>query len=302
MLDTLLLSVSAVVVYSNLNWFVPVYLSRQKYSTYFIFLLPTLVTAGFVFSVILSLIGDLSKITEWENYYSFNGWLTSTIFISMIVMITTMLKFTKEWFVQQRTTAEMEKVKLRSELNFLKNQLNPSFLFNTLDELQILAEKGSDKAPDMVLKLSEVLRYILYDGSKAKVPLQRELNFIKNYIELEKMRLKDNSQVNFNIQGIAEQQSIYPLIVLPYVSEAFKHFERQDNGSSLDLEVSVDGEKMNLQIDHFKAMNDLTPSSPINIVEKANQRLELLYPDQYNMELIPGKEHITLDLTIDLHE
>ena len=300
LLDLLLVSVSAMVVYSNLSWFIPEYLSRRKYGTYFSFLLPTLVTAGFIFSAMLSLIGDLSQIDEWENYFSFRGWFTSTIFITMIVMITTMLKFTKEWFVQQRETAELEKGKLKSELNFLKNQLNPEFLFSTLDELETLAGNRSDEAPDMVLKLSEVLRYILYDGNKSSVPLERELNFIKTYIDLERQRWKDSVEVDLNIKGTTDTKKIYPLIVLPYVSETFKHLSEDGTTRHLDFEFDVTEDRLNIQVEPFLEHSNNKNNGTLEIVEKANQRLELLYPNKHQVDMIPGKEHVSLDLTIQL--
>ena len=303
MLDVLLLLVSGTVVYANLNKLIPDYLSKQRYSIYFSFLIPILISAGFIFSAILSLIGDLSKIDEWERYFSFKGWFTSTVFITMIVLITTFLKFIKEWFDQQRSTAELEKTKLRSELNFLKNQINPGFLFNSLDELQELAEKGSDRAPEMVLKLSEVLRYILYDGSKPKVSLQNEMNFLKTYVELEKMRLdgKHRDSVKFEVKLSDENYDIYPLIILPYISEAFKSYQTK-NGSHVPLDISVDQQENNLhlQINEFTLDKEVKPNSEMNIFEKANQRLEWLYPDKYDIDLVKSNKKTTLNLTVEL--
>ena len=193
-----------------------------------------------------------------------------------------------------------------AELRLLKAQLNPHFLFNTLNNLYGLAVVKSDKLPDLMLKLSDLLRYSLYDTQAQWVPLKHEVQYIQNYITLEKLRLEERTAIDFSVEGQAESQRIAPMLLIVFLENAFKHF-----GASGDQLPHI---KINLRIDdnklHFSCYNtkdEEVKESPraqnTSGIGLANvrKRLELLYQHRYQLGIQnePGSFRVFLELELD---
>jgi hypothetical protein len=202
-----------------------------------------------------------------------------------IVIFVGMLRFVEDWFTLEARKKEVENEKLTSELRFLKAQINPHFLFNTLNNLYYLATINSPNTTEVIEKLSQMMRYMLYDSNHEDVPISKELDYMQNYISLEKLRLDNQVPVKFDILGNPEGTTIVPLIFITFLENAFKHgVSNQYKGSYVDVFVKIEE---NLII--YKVKNSILPNA--NKLEKSgiglqnvNRRLDLSYPGKYILE------------------
>ncbi|MBN1183484.1 MAG: sensor histidine kinase [Bacteroidales bacterium] len=227
--------------------------------------------------------------------------------ITLFVIISSFFYFIKEWLVMQDVTIkleETEKEKILSELQALKAQINPHFLFNTLNNLYYLALEKSDKTPDMILKLSELMSYIIYDCKAERVPLLKEIEFLQNYIDLERLRLNETSSITTHFCTPSPGVKIAPMILIPFMENAFKHGTANRTKSCCNIDFSIDVD-INGKL-HFVALNallenkaDIIEKSGIGI-ENTRKRLDLIYPTHH--ELFAGEENgmYKVDLYLDL--
>ena len=208
---------------------------------------------------------------------------TSTMLVTM-VGLSVALKMTYQWFIVETERKELEKAKSEAELQNLKNQISPHFLLNTLNNIYALIEFNPDKAQEAVLDLSKLLRYILYDNEKAFVPLHQEINFIKNYMDLMRIRLSDNVslQATFDVDETTTTP-IAPLLFISLIENAFKHGISGDQPSFIHFKFQEKADgiiEFSSENSHFpKNVSDKSGSGiGLGLVKK---RLELVYPDRY---------------------
>ena len=197
---------------------------------------------------------------------------------------------------------EMEKQHLAIELKSLKEQVNPHFLFNTLNNIYSLSLDRSEKTPGLILKLSELIRYMIYDCTESFVDVDKELIFINNYIELEKIRLDEKVPINLNIFGNMSDCKIAPLLFIPFIENAFKHGLCR---AGVNCFVNIDfdfttGKALFFRIENSK---DIKPDihdddhRPIGI-ENARKRLELLYPDKHKLLITDSGSSFLVELSL----
>jgi LytS/YehU family sensor histidine kinase len=223
------------------------------------------------------------------------------------MMLTSMFYFLRRKMSLQEMGVklrEVEKQQVMSELKALKSQINPHFFFNTLNSIYSLSLENSPKTPDVVLKLSGLMRYVLYESSADKVHLKKELEFLKNYIDLEKSRFEDSVNVHFEAD---EQQlanfSIAPLLFIPFIENAFKHCNK--TGITVpDVIIAFDTAKLPTLV--FKVDNTKEESDRGNIIvggvglENVRQRLNLLYPDKHSLSILDEGDRYRIHLEVDL--
>lgn len=228
------------------------------------------------------------------------------IFIStfMVGVGTTLFCIVMEWMVEKHTRVDLESKTLQTELKLLKSQINPHFLFNTLNSLYAHTLKKSDEAPEIVLKLSEMMRYMLYDCNEKEVFLEKEITYIQNYLNLESLRHGDRIKITFDIYGDVGEQKIAPLILMPFIENAFKH------GTNSQIKDAYVFLKLDVQKDdiHFKMENSKTPSIPKSTLIKSGgiglanvkRRMEILYPERYKLHIeeSPNTYNISLHLNL----
>jgi len=158
-----------------------------------------------------------------------------------------------DWLESQREKKELQSQTLQSELKFLKSQINPHFLFNTLNSLYALTLKKSDQAPEIVLKLSEMMRYMLYECNEREVPLSKEINYLKNYLELEKIRQGKKMEINFAMDGEVGHQKIAPLMFIPFVENSFKHgISNQISAGYVNILLEINQNEVTVTIENSK--------------------------------------------------
>jgi two-component system, LytTR family, sensor kinase len=184
-------------------------------------------------------------------------------------------------------------------LKFLKTQIHPHFLFNTLNNLYALTLKKSERAPEMVLKLSELINYMLYECRSDEVDLSKEVNFIRSYVDIEKMRYGDKLDVDIRVKGELTDRKIAPLIILPFVENCFKHGASENLQQSW-VKVTIDShiDHLVIKVENSKSGRNGNGSEGIGI-QNVRRRLDLLYPGKHELKLINGEETFLVVLSIN---
>lgn len=204
--------------------------------------------------------------------------------ILLVLIFGTAIKLAKDSFVRRQQEKE-------AELKLLKAQLNPHFLFNTLNNLYGLSVVKSDKLPNLMLKLSDLLRYSLYETSTIFVPLTKEITYLENYIALEKIRLEDKTDINFETSGNFIAVKIAPMLLIVFVENAFKHLgDLSDDSSSVKIKITENNGNINFSctntVDESKQENHQLEKGKSGIgLQNAKKRLELLYPEKHNLHI-----------------
>jgi LytS/YehU family sensor histidine kinase len=207
-------------------------------------------------------------------------------------------------YLMQQYSLNLEKEKLESELKFLKSQIHPHFLFNTLNNLYALTLKKSDKAPEMVIQLSNLLEYSLYSGKETEVELNGELKQLLGYIDLEKIRFGNRLIVNTEITGNTDGLMIAPLLLLPFVENSFKHGASNDLKSPfIDLKIKLDGNHLLFSISNScnGASGKFEDYKEGIGLKNVKRRLELLYPNKHSLEIIQKQDSFDVNLTMELN-
>ena len=291
--------------YFNNYYLVPYFLRKREYLLY---LISIFLTISFIcFSHIVYLLwADTIDDTEKYSLWSLDFFVNDAIFTSYTIIITMTLLFFKRWFEKERLADKLEKLNIETELKFLKSQINPHFLFNSLNSVYALTLTKSDKAPEVVLKLSEILRYILYDGGEKVVGLEKELEYLKNYLELEKIRYGNRLQIEMSIIGDPSGKEIAPMLFLPFVENSFKHGVNSNIGNTfINIHVIIEESEIVFNIENNKPSNNLNDGIGYQGgigIENVKKRLALLYPAKHSLDIIEGDTflvNLRIELTLD---
>jgi LytS/YehU family sensor histidine kinase len=226
------------------------------------------------------------------------------LLLFMIAGGSTVIKIISDWQRHQRDRKDLETQRMQSEIKFLKSQINPHFLFNTLNSLYALTLKKSDKAPEIVIKLSEMMRYMLYECNERRVPLQKEVNYIENYLAMEKLRQSGQADIQFKVEGQITDQTIAPLIFIPFLENSFKHgLNHHISEGYVHVVMKVLDEKLLLRIINSKPNHAILPSERQNGgigLANVQRRLSLLYPNQYKLDIEDSDAAHIVELSLDL--
>ncbi len=292
----------AIIVYFNLFYLIPNYLTKKRFITYSLLLI--------VSSVILTPLQVLADYFLFAARPALQRELLANFYYYFLLTFliagsSTVVKIIVDWARQLRERQMLETQTMQSELKFLKSQINPHFLFNTLNNLYALTLKKSDQAPEIVLRLSEMMRYMLYECNEKRVLLSKEVNYIKNYLELEKLRQGKNIHINFDIDGEVSDQMIAPLMFIPFLENSFKHgLSNQITQGFVNIKLSLENKKVRFFIENSKPETPLKQdhrrSGGIGLVN-IHRRLNILYPNSYDLKIedTPKTYAVKLDLELD---
>src|SRR5512133_12289 len=244
--------------YINYLWLIPRYLSKRRFATYFLFIFLMLAfnySANEIYIRQVHHREDSGRSTEdrRENEEPrrkkprFRGY-NAALFCFAVLALGTSVRVTESWYENEKQKKEMENQKLGAELSLLKSQINPHFFFNTLNSIYSLAIVKSNRTPEAVLKLSELMRYIIYDTERKSVPLSKEVEYIANYIELQRLRLPDEVKVKLKTDLGDADAVIEPLLLLPFVENAFKHGVDVEKGGSILIDIKLTGNELKLHV------------------------------------------------------
>jgi LytS/YehU family sensor histidine kinase len=189
----------------------------------------------------------------------------------------------------QKRIGEIAKEQAETELNFLKSQINPHFLFNSLNSVYFLIDKKNDDARNALHTFSEMLRYQLYECNGHKIPVEKEIKFIKDYISVQRLRRNKNFELNFNVITEEKDASIEPLLLIPFVENAFKHLSHFDDGRKDLINISLSSKNDHLVFEVENTVNGKRPGQLIHEggigLNNLRRRLELLYPGKHALQI-----------------
>ena len=211
--------------------------------------------------------------------------IVSVFLLVMLILIVISTESVKRWRITEQRAIQAEAEKAHAELSFLKAQINPHFLFNTLNNIYSLAVTKDDKSADAIMKLSNIMRYITDDANEMMVPLQSEIDCINNYISLQKMRFGQNCMIQFSVPGSLENKRIPPLTLITFVENAFKHGISNHEQTNIIIKILA----VNTYI-HFFEQNTVF-AKPANMertgigIENTKKRLQALYPDKHLLKI-----------------
>lgn len=295
--SSILLSLHALVSYFNLYYLVPRYLFTKSYLLYLLALLLSIISICFPLAITAHLVinnKDLQSLV-WSSAFLF--FLSLSILFSVVV--TMVLKFIKQWYKDQKSQKELQQIQLQTELKFLKAQINPHFLFNSLNNLYALTLKKSDLAPTVVLRLSDILRYILYESNQGQVSVLKEIQHILDYVEIEKLRLGNAVKIEVEVDENIKDQNIEPMLLLTLVENAFKHSE---NVISSERYVKIKMVAIETGF-NFLIENSFNPSKKSQEMggiglQNIKKRLSLTYPGKHELVSSISESVYQVDLKI----
>ncbi|QTE22201.1 sensor histidine kinase [Polaribacter cellanae] len=250
--------------YLNIYYLMPKFVFKRKYKTYILLVIASLLTMVFLkFNLTYYLVSNdvwpegPKQIHEFTMDYAIDMMIGELYVVTFV----TAIKITMDWIKEHKRLIDLEKVQLETELLFLRSQVSPHFFFNTLNNIYSLAIEKSEKTPKIILKLSELMRYILYETGNKRQSLEKEILCIQNYIELERMRHGELLEVNMDMAGNIIGKKIAPILLLSFVENAFKHgIDKNINKVKLDISFKV---KENFL--YFKITN---PTPAVSIYKK----------------------------------
>jgi len=208
-----------------------------------------------------------------------------------------------EWFEKRETQKELEKQNIKTELALLRAQINPHFLFNTLNNINSFATQNSEKTSYAIIKLSEIMRYMLYEANGEKVLLDKELQYIYNFLELHKLRYKHNSFVQFSVSGTTSNIFIPPMIFIPFIENAFKHGKKGPK-DVIEINISVRNKEIDFNCQNNKRqLSESEKKLDKGIgIQNIKRRLEYLYPQGFVLDLLETDTTYSVHLKIKNYE
>jgi two-component system, LytTR family, sensor kinase len=224
--------------------------------------------------------------------------------IMLIVAISTLYRIIADGQKEEAQRKEQETERLKSELSFLRSQISPHFMFNVLNSIVSLSRRKPEKVEPVVIKLSELMRYMLYESDGTKVTLGREVSYLQSYIELQKLRFGDSIQVNFELGQIIDSKGIEPMLLIPFVENAFKHgvgmIEKPE--ITIKLSSSENGIAFFVKNDLSRNSKEVKDNASGIGLTNVKRRLELLYPESHELTITEKEKEYSVNLIISQGE
>jgi len=290
------------IILSVLNnfWLLPELIQKGRYGYYFIIIAILIL----LFSINEEfVIEQLFAADSSRSSWSMRGFYFASVRASFILLIFSCYKLLWDYQMKLTKIKNLEKERIESELKFLKAQVNPHVLFNNLNNIYSLALEHSKQVPAMILKLSEMMRYMLYDCNDKYVPLEKEIVYLKDFIELQRLRLEESAMVSFNVEGKIEGKWISPLLLITFVENSFKHsMDSTPEHVEIIIRIEVEEETLHFHTANTYSQDEIDRYKKSGIgLQNVKKRLELIYGDNYNLKIYPEDSyyHVTLDLKLN---
>ncbi|MEM1336430.1 MAG: histidine kinase [Bacteroidota bacterium] len=300
-------------VYFCLYVLIPKFLQKGKYLVFFLSTIGVITLMAAVITANYYLAGLVANVSVYE-LYNISPETPITIFknntLPSCVGATTLglsIKLTKIWVASQKKQQALEKEKLETELKFLKSQFNPHFLFNTINSIFVLINKDQEKASNSLAKFSEMLRYQLYECNATFIGLDRELNYLRNFIELQKLRQDRNSfelRVEIN-EATNRNLEIAPFVLMPFIENAFKHVSHHKSSKNwIDIKLNITEKELVFQVANSRNVLEVAQENDTSGIGLNNvkRRLELLYRNGYTLDITKDNEKHQIELRLQLNE
>lgn len=292
---------AAICAYLNYFVFLPRFLKRRNVWLYLLeFFIPFLLIMYLRITLDRYFADGLTGSLEYVYSTRFVVQVIVTNFF--IVIFVAMLRFAIEWLEFEAKKNEVENEKLTAELNFLKAQINPHFLFNTLNNLYYLAYSKSENTTEVIAKLSQMMRYMIYETNHQKVLLNKEIEYMQNYISLERLRLNDQIPIKFEVAGNTENVWITPLIFITFLENAFKHGVNNSNPKAwVNIAISLRDHECIYTVENSRSAEQKNGSEKSGIgLINVKRRLELSYPGKYTLVTEDTREKYVVKLNLSI--
>jgi sensor histidine kinase YesM len=276
------------VFYLNAHVFVPLFLIKRKFLHFAIAIVSTIVIASFLINIGI------------ETFVPELSFLPRAVFPFIIVLISsTAFRLFIDGNEKEKRLQTFENEQLSTELKLLRAQINPHFLFNTLNSLYTLSLKKSEQTPDAIMQLSNMMRYVTTEAHQEVVPLEKELLYLRNFIALQELRLPKNVTVNTQFLGQSENIQIAPLLLIPFIENAFKYGVSVREDTNINILIKCDAKELFLKVENqkFQSQNEHKDKSGIGL-ENTKQRLELIYANRYTLIINDLEDKYKVELKI----
>jgi hypothetical protein len=311
--DHLVLKTSSLVLlyalacYPLIYFILPEIIKRKwlKATAYFILLCGFLYAATyFLFWNVFSFI-DSSSGSSKTNYSVKRFWPALNLGLmnfAKVAAAAAIIKYLKYWWLKQKESQRLEKEKINAELQLLKAQVHPDFLFKTLNNIYTHAASSSPRTSGMLLKLSDLLSYMLYECDNPWVPLEKEIAMMREYMQLEKIRYNDEPEIQLSIKGDLGGKSIAPFLLLPFIENSFNHCRQMTEQFWINMDIRVEGDNFSMKLTNGISENlaDQSLLSTTNGLANVQKRLSLLYPGIHDLKMTTEQEMFIVLLNIRL--
>ena len=297
-------ALNIVIFYVHYFWINPMIIVHSKYwrATAYILLI-LVISIGVKYGIALCNQDVILKYRDAENkeqLFTAIQYVVAALITGLFFMLlSTAVYVISSNFKNREQRKSLENEKLNAELAFLRSQINPHFLFNSLNNIYSLAYQKSDKTPEAILKLSDIMRYMLYESNEETVLLAEEINYLHNYIDLQKLRFKEKVYVDFHVDIEEPEHRIMPLLLISFLENAFKHGVSTD--ASLPIRIHIDVNNGRLHFKAENAKNQLNKDQTKGIgLANLQRRLQLGYPDRHTLNIVESDNYYSSELFLYL--
>lgn len=282
-------------VYLKVYWLIPKYLVPKKYIQYAFYLIVLIIVWGLIIGVAEPWIDKhWFNETEEPKTTPFSGIMA----LAFIMLVTTLVNLSYRWFIQLSKIKQIENDRLQMELSSLRNQISPHFFFNTLNNLYALSLEKSDETSEVILKLSEMMRYTIYDCKETTVSIGSEVAYLENFIKLQEMRHHKRGYINFEKEITNDQLRIAPMILIVFLENAFKHgFDLLEKEAFLNIKLSVKKNTVRLYMENNFKATDQSKDTGIGL-ENVKRRLSLIYPTTHQLDIVTKNNVFCVNLEL----
>lgn len=273
------------------------YLQRRKLLLSVVFsALISLLAVSFGFALIFLTSDDASTCLS-ECFLPATGFTFAVATVFGVIGL--VLKGFLTWYEELKMKEELIEKTHRMEMALVKSQLDPHFLFNTINNIDILISKDAEEASRYLNKLSDIMRFMLYETKAEEIPLSKELEYIEKYIQLQKIRTSNGNYVNYEVSGEAIEKKIAPMVFIPFIENAFKHSGSKKNSNAVDIGIEIADEGITFSCQNKFEQKTKKPNGANGLGnELIKRRLRLLYPDRHVLHVDREDGHYNVKLRI----
>jgi sensor histidine kinase YesM len=290
--------------YSIIYFVLPLFIFRSQYWTGIFIIFVLIIITALISPVTLLYV--IKPFREWMGFpymfkgvgYAFLGGLRGSMTIAGFAVA---IKLVKHWYLKKSENEQLEKARLRAELELLKGQLHPHFMFNTLNSIYATALRDSSATAEGILRLANLMRYMIAESGAPAIALSKEIHILNNYMQLEKSRIGNRLDQSFHVEGDMNGKSIAPLLLLPFVENSYKHgvYENAEE-AWVNLDISVKDAELHFKLVNGKANGGGKYSTGTGLLN-VRKRLSLLYPDGYDLRITEDSDTYIVSLTLMLN-
>jgi len=293
-------------VYLNIYFLIPRFFLKGKVVTYILLTFLTITAVSFLNYWIWiggALEGtgllepDYYLYEEGEKPAFFNFWISNLWSNTGIVGLAVAFKLFEESYLSSQKLQALREDKLKTELAYLKTQVNPHFLFNTLNNMYVMARKQNENLPSTIMQLSDLLRYQLYETEEDTVPLHKEIDYLKNYLKLEQLR-RQHLKLDFEVKGNPSMTKVRPLILLPYIENAFKYSNSGTGSDYIKIVIDAKEDSLEFAVENTKGSLHRREVGGIGLAN-AQRRLDLAYDGKYDLQINETEDRFIVNLKLN---